>query len=77
MAPGPLIVTPDARLQDALGLLEDHASQISALPVVDAASDRFLGLVRLLDIYQAWFAWGGAGKHEDTIAHPGRVLDAG
>jgi arabinose-5-phosphate isomerase len=52
MTPHPVTVDPDATLQDALRLMEDRPSQISVLPVVDPASQRCLGLVRLHDLYQ-------------------------
>ena len=53
MTPRPSCVHPDARLHDALRLMEDRPSQISVLPVLDAASGRCLGLVRIHDIYLA------------------------
>jgi arabinose-5-phosphate isomerase len=53
MTPGPITIGPDARLLDALRLMEERASQISVLPVVDRASGVCLGLLRLHDIYRA------------------------
>ncbi len=53
MTPNPATIAPDARLQDALRLMEDRPSQISVLPVVDPASGVCLGLLRLHDIYRA------------------------
>jgi arabinose-5-phosphate isomerase len=53
MTARPVTVAPEARLHEALRLMEDRPSQISVLPVVDAASGRCLGLVRLHDVYQA------------------------
>ncbi len=46
----PATVSPDARLSDALRLMEDRPSQISVLPVV-APQANCLGLIRLHDIY--------------------------
>lgn len=46
MTKNPSTVVPDARLQEALRLIEDRPSQISVLPVVDPASGRCLGLLR-------------------------------
>jgi len=53
MTAHPATIAPDARLQDALRLMEDRPSQISVLPVVDPASGACLGLLRLHDIYRA------------------------
>ncbi|MBI5283087.1 MAG: KpsF/GutQ family sugar-phosphate isomerase [Candidatus Solibacter usitatus] len=53
MTPAPVTVDPDARVLDALRLMEDRPSQISVLPVVSAGDGLFLGLLRLHDIYQA------------------------
>jgi arabinose-5-phosphate isomerase len=53
MTADPVTVAPDTVLQDALRLMEDRPSQISVLPVVDAAGGRCLGLVRLHDLYQS------------------------
>ncbi len=44
---------PEASLAEALRLMEDRASQISVLPVVDPSTGACLGLVRLHDIYRA------------------------
>jgi CBS domain-containing protein len=49
----PSTIAPDARLQEALRLMEDRPSQISVLPVLDPASGVCLGLLRLHDIYRA------------------------
>lgn len=46
----PVIIAPDATLGQALELMERRRSQISVLPVVDAAG-RALGVIRLHDIY--------------------------
>jgi arabinose-5-phosphate isomerase len=51
MTRSPVMVSPDARLHEALRLMEDRPSQISVLPVVDA-SDRCIGLLRLHDLYR-------------------------
>jgi arabinose-5-phosphate isomerase len=53
MTAHPATIGPDARLQDALRLMEDRPSQISVLPVVDPATGACLGLLRLHDIYRA------------------------
>lgn len=50
MTRSPVTTEPDARLYDALRLMEDRPSQISLLPVVDAG--RCVGLIRLHDIYR-------------------------
>jgi arabinose-5-phosphate isomerase len=50
MTPGPVTVSPDATLQEAMRLMEDRPSQISVLPVVEG--NRCIGLVRLHDLYQ-------------------------
>lgn len=49
----PTTITPDALLHEALGLMEDRPSQISVLPVVEGASGRCLGVLRLHDIYRS------------------------
>jgi len=51
MTATPVTIAPEARLHEALRRMEDRPSQISVLPVVDAASGRALGLLRLHDIY--------------------------
>lgn len=48
----PITVAPDARLQEALRLMEDRPSQISVLPVVEPGSGRCLGLIRIHDVYR-------------------------
>jgi arabinose-5-phosphate isomerase len=53
MTPNPSTIAPDARLQEALRLMEDRPSQISVLPVLDPSSGVCLGLLRLHDIYRA------------------------
>lgn len=53
MTAHPVKISPEARLADALELMEDRASQISVLPVVDSQSGVCLGLLRLHDIYRA------------------------
>jgi len=53
MTASPVTVDPQARLLDALRLMEERPSQISVLPVVDSSSGVCLGLLRLHDIYRA------------------------
>jgi arabinose-5-phosphate isomerase len=53
MTANPITVSPQARLSDALRLMEDRPSQISVLPVVDPADRQCLGLLRVHDIYRA------------------------
>jgi len=53
MTPNPVRVGPEARLLDALRLMEDRPSQISVLPVVDSTTGVCLGLLRLHDLYRA------------------------
>ena len=55
MTARPTTIGPDAKLHEALRLMEDRPSQISVLPVVDPVTRRCLGLLRLHDIYQARF----------------------
>jgi arabinose-5-phosphate isomerase len=47
----PTTIGPDARLHEALRLMEDRPSQIYVLPVIDPQTQRCLGLLRLHDIY--------------------------
>jgi len=51
MTPTPTLIGPEARLHEALRLMEDRPSQIYVLPVVEPATRRCLGLLRLHDIY--------------------------
>jgi len=51
MTPTPTLIGPDARLHEALRLMEDRPSQIYVLPVVEPATRRCLGLLRLHDVY--------------------------
>ena len=51
MTKSPVTVSPQMSLKEALHLMEDRASQISVLPVVDSSTKKCLGLVRLHDIY--------------------------
>jgi arabinose-5-phosphate isomerase len=53
MTANPATVSPQARLLDALRLMEDRPSQISVLPVIDPADRQCLGLLRVHDIYRA------------------------
>ena len=50
MTGAPVTIGPEATLGEALELMERRPSQISVLPVVDAAR-RALGVIRLHDIY--------------------------
>ena len=53
MTANPVTVSPQARLSDALRLMEDRPSQISVLPVIDPADRQCLGLLRVHDIYRS------------------------
>jgi arabinose-5-phosphate isomerase len=53
MTANPTTIGPEARLLDALRLMEDRPSQIAVLPVVDPATGQCVGLLRLHDIYRA------------------------
>ena len=53
MTANPITVSPQARLSDALRLMEDRPSQISVLAVIDPADRQCLGLLRVHDIYRA------------------------
>jgi arabinose-5-phosphate isomerase len=50
MTQRPITVAPSERLLEALRLMEDRPSQLSLLPVVDAASGACLGLIRVHDV---------------------------
>lgn len=52
MTSNPITIGPEARLLEALRVMEDRPSQISVLPVIDPASARCMGLLRLHDIYR-------------------------
>lgn len=52
MTAQPAKVSPNASVHEALRMMEDRPSQIAVLPVVDEASGRCVGLVRLHDLYQ-------------------------
>lgn len=52
MTPQPITTSPDALAFDALQTMEDRPSQISVLPVVDAAN-KCVGLLRLHDIVRS------------------------
>ena len=49
----PIYIYSNARLQNAVTLMEDRISQISVLPVLDENDDKCVGLLRLHDIYQS------------------------
>jgi arabinose-5-phosphate isomerase len=53
MTANPVTIGPQARLLDALKLMEDRPSQISVLPVIDPVNGQCLGLLRVHDIYRA------------------------
>jgi len=53
MTPHPVVARPGMTLREALRLMENRASQISVLPVVEEESGQCAGLLRLHDIYQA------------------------
>ena len=53
MTANPVTVSPQARLLDALRLMEDRPSQFSVLPVIDPSNSQCLGLLRVHDIYRA------------------------
>lgn len=53
MTANPVTTGPQARLLDALRLMEDRPSQISVLPVIDPVNGQCLGLLRVHDIYRA------------------------
>jgi len=56
MTANPARIDPEARLQEALRMMEDRPSQISVLPVVDPNNGECLGLLRLHDIYRGGIA---------------------
>ena len=49
----PINIYSNARLQEAVTLMEDRVSQISVLPVLNEDTDKCVGLLRLHDIYQS------------------------
>lgn len=49
----PIFIYSNARLQEAVTLMEDRISQISVLPVLENKNDKCVGLLRLHDIYQS------------------------
>jgi arabinose-5-phosphate isomerase len=59
MTVSPISVRPDAKLMEALQLMENRPSQISVLPVIEPPN-RCLGLIRIHDIYNPGLF---AGKH--------------
>ena len=52
MTASPITIGPETLIHEALRVMEDRPSQISVLPVVDPATKRCLGLVRIHDLYQ-------------------------
>lgn len=53
MNEGPIFIHSNARLQEAVTLMEDRSSQISVLPVLSEKDNKCVGLLRLHDIYQS------------------------
>jgi len=53
MTPDPVFVAPGTGLRQAISLMEDRPRQISVLPVVESNARRWVGLLRLHDLYQA------------------------
>jgi arabinose-5-phosphate isomerase len=53
MTANPIRAHAPMSLAEAARIMEDRPSQISVLPVTDAATNRCLGLIRIHDIYQA------------------------
>ena len=53
MNPNPININSNARLQEAVTLMEDRTSQISVLPVLSEKDKKCVGLLRLHDIYQS------------------------
>ena len=49
----PIKIYSNARLQEAVTLMEDRVSQISVLPVLNEGTNKCVGLLRLHDIYQS------------------------
>jgi arabinose-5-phosphate isomerase len=56
MSQNPLSVNPEIPLREALRIMEDRPSQISAMPVVEKGSNKLLGLIRIHDIHQTKFS---------------------
>ena len=54
MTADPVTIGNEARLLEAMRIMEDRPSQIALLPVVDAGNGECLGLIRLHDICQIW-----------------------
>lgn len=56
MTTSPIVTTPVTQLGEAIRLMEDRpaTNQLSVLPVTDAQSHLFLGLLRLHDAYQPY-----------------------
>ncbi|MDA0848881.1 MAG: KpsF/GutQ family sugar-phosphate isomerase [Verrucomicrobia bacterium] len=56
MTQNPLSVNSEILLREALRIMEDRPSQISAIPVVEKSSHKLLGLIRVHDIHQTNFS---------------------
>ena len=54
MTPNPVSVSPEAKLVEALDLMENRRSQIALLPVVDSKNGSCVGLIRLHDVCQGF-----------------------
>jgi arabinose-5-phosphate isomerase len=52
MNPNPVTINSSARLKEAVTLMEDRASQISVLPVLDDDHKTCIGLLRIHDVHQ-------------------------
>lgn len=52
MTANPVSGTPDMLLGKAVKLMEERPSQISVLPIVSGEDKKFVGLLRLHDVYQ-------------------------
>ncbi|MFQ6604527.1 MAG: SIS domain-containing protein [Fidelibacterota bacterium] len=52
MTTNPITISANARLQEAIALMEERESQISVLPVIKREDSTCKGLIRLHDIYQ-------------------------
>ena len=65
MTVSPTVTRPDIRLREAVAQMEQRPSQISVLPVVDAAGG-CLGLLRIHDAYHAGLT---EGRNSAPVSH--------